>query len=139
MSHPGYTEQELAHINERVWSDPPASGQKRTSVPCPACGADTRVLISWSGSGDGCGAGLLIINCDACGRTGRVKPAASPCPDLDETQMREIVESFQHGQHVVCPTCGTPLAVKPGHTLGGLHYSAYCYRGGALGQLSLPR
>ena len=32
MSLLTYADQELAEINERVWSDPPASGQKRTSV-----------------------------------------------------------------------------------------------------------
>jgi hypothetical protein len=104
MSPLAYTEQELAEINERVWSDPPASGQKRTSVPCPACGADTRVLISWSGSGNGCGAGLLIIDCDGCARTGRVKPAETRCPDFDEEQMRSVVEGHQRGQRVFCPT-----------------------------------
>lgn len=82
---------------------------------------------------------MLIINCDGCARAGRVKPAETRCPDLNDEQMRSVVEGYQRGQRVFCPTCGTQLEVKPGHMLGGFHYSAYCYRGGAMGQLALPR
>ncbi len=138
MSTGSYTETELQQINEEVWSDPPPGGQEQVSVPCPACGADTRVLISWAGSGNGCGAGVLVINCFGCGREGRIKPAANRCPDFDD-QMAEIIDLHQHGQPAFCPTCHTQLRIKDSHTLGALHYSAYCYRGGGMGKLSLQR
>lgn len=137
MSQLTYTDEELAAINERVWSDPPGSGQESTNVPCPACGADTRVLISWSGSD--CGALVLIVNCPGCGRSGRVKPSKNRCPSLDEAQMGAVVEGYQRGQRVFCPTCGTPLNVLTAHTLGELSYTAYCHRGGGMGHLAFPR
>lgn len=137
MSRLTYTEQELQQINELVWIDPPASEQKSTSVPCPSCGADTFVLISWSGPG--CGATVLIINCDGCGRTGRRKPVEERCSDIDEEQMQAIVKHHLRGQQVFYPTCRTELHVMEDHTLGELHYSGYCYRGGGMGQLGFPR
>lgn len=139
MSQLTYTDQELQEINDRLWSDPPSSQQRRASVPCPTCGADTRVLISWSGTGKSCGAEVLKVNCDGCGRTGSVKPAEVQCPEFDEDQMREIVELHQRGETAFCPTCRTPLRVVDSPTLGELHYSAYCHRGGGTGQLSLVR
>ena len=139
MSHSAYTESELRRINEEVWSHPPAGGQERTGATCPACGADARVLVSWSGTGAHCGAEVLKVNCDGCGRAGRVKPAEAQCPGFTENQMREIVELHQRGEITFCPTCQTPLRIEDSHTLGTLHYSAYCHRGGGMGQLSFPR
>ena len=139
MSRSAYTESELHQINEEVWSHPPAAGQERTGATCPACGADARVLVAWSGTGAHCGAEVLKVNCDGCGRAGRVKPAESRCPDFDAEQMQAIVELHQRGRIPGCPTCATPLRVIDAHTLGTLHYSAYCHRGGGMGQLAIAR
>jgi DNA-directed RNA polymerase subunit RPC12/RpoP len=127
-----FTEEELRRINDHVWSDPPEPGQRRTSAPCPVCGVDCRVLFSWASSGGTCAPGVLIINCDGCGRYGRVQPAEKPCPDFGEAEMLDVVEKFQRGQDAVCPTCSCRLSVK--FSPPSL-YSAYCLRGGAMGQL----
>jgi len=139
MNWTSYTDEELEEINEGVWTHPPVPGQKKTSAPCPCCGADTRILIAWSGADTGCGAAVLIINCDGCDRRGRVRPAKSRCPDFDDDQMQEMVEADLRGQAVYCPTCQTPLDVQQRHTLGARHYFAYCYRGGAIGQFGKPQ
>jgi hypothetical protein len=139
MSRSTHTESELRRINEEVWSHPPARGQERTDATCPACGAHVQVRVFGSGTGAHCGAEVLEVNCDGCGRAGCVKPSESRCPDFDSEQMQAIVELHQRGRVPVCPICSTPLRLIDAHTLGTLHYSACCHRGGGMGQLSFPR
>lgn len=138
MSSLTYNKSELQQINDEVWSNPPSPREKRVSAHCPVCGADVGVLISWAGTRDGCGAGVLLANCDGCDRSGRIKPSEERCPDFDD-HMEKIVHHHQHGELTFCPTCHTKLRIKRSPTLGALHYSAYCYRGGGMGKLSLQR
>jgi len=79
------------------------------------------------------------VTCKGCSRHGTVRPAESRCPDFDSDQMQEIIELRLRGQAASWPICSTPLRVLDDHTLGERHYSAYCYRGGAMGQLAIER
>jgi len=139
LSRIAYTESELRQVNEEVWSHPPTRGQEKTGAICPACGAHALVLVAWSGTGEHCGAEVLKVTCKGCDRHGTVRPVESRCADFDSDQMQQIVELHLRGQTAFCPTCSTPLHVLDAHTLGERHYSAYCHRGGAMGQLAIAR
>lgn len=132
---PRFTEEDLRKLNDAVWKDPPESAQATTTTPCPVCGANTRVLISWSSTGS-CAPAVLKFNCERCQRYGSVAPAEARCPDFSEAFMRTVAERSQYDQDSVCPTCQTRLTVESEPAFGGRLYSAYCLRGGAMGQLS---
>ncbi len=148
-----YTTEQLREIdgqawrkfNEQLWGlEVPSAHQERTTVSCPApeCGANAGVLVVWLRR-EGRYRVVLHVNCDVCGRAGRVLPVETPCPDLDEDQMQDAIHQYDFGNVAFCPTCQTRLRIRRSvagsRAAGAIHYSAYCHRGRATGTFSRAR
>jgi len=127
-----FSDAEIEAIQNAFWQERIFRELGEGDVPCPACGADCRVLLAKT-------MGFprhLMATCHACSKHSQFRSIEQQGPDLDETTTREIVKRHQSHLETICAHCHTPIDVRETHALGGtLIYHVFCRRCGSSGEL----